>query len=310
MARLWTVDVRRALPRRYICVTRLGCLLYCPFPIRGRPMPMSRSRSLRVSAALAFVAVCAGVGGPPPAVVLAQGDANQVVPLDAYQDLKWRSVGADARRARHRVLPACASSRTRSTSAASAAACGRPTTPASPGRRSATARSRDRIDRLDRRRAVESESRLGRHRQRGDSLERDHRPRRLQVDRRRQELGSSWASRNPGRSAASRCIRPTPTRVARRARLAVRPERRARHLQDHRRRQDVEEDAVRRTTRPAAATSKSTGRTRHPLRGDVPRLPQGLGHHQRRPGGRRRHLQVDRRRRDLEEASPPACRQR
>ena len=51
----------------------------------------------------------------------------------------------------------------------------------------------DRIDRIDRRRAVESQSRVGRHRQRRDPLERDHRPRRLQVDRRRQARGSSWA---------------------------------------------------------------------------------------------------------------------
>ena len=34
----------------------------------------------------------------------------------------------------------------------------------------------------------------------------------------------------------------------------------------------------------------------------VPRLPQRLGHHQRRPGERRRHLQVDGRRRDVDEA--------
>ena len=94
---------------------------------------------------------------------------------------------------------------------------------------------RDRIDRLDRRGAVESQSRLGRHRQRGDPLERDHRPRRLQVHRRRQDL----AVHGPQGLRPDRRHQGPPLqhqhRVAGGARLAVRPERRARHLQDHRR---------------------------------------------------------------------------
>ena len=47
-------------------------------------------------------------------------------------------------------------------------------------------------------------------------------------------------------------------RVARGARLAVRAERRARRLQDDRRRQDLEEDAVREQRRQAGACSRST----------------------------------------------------
>ena len=71
-------------------------------------------------------------------------------------------------------------------------------------------------------------------------------------------------------------------RLARGARVAVRAERRARHLQDDRRRQDVEEDAVRqrRDRRP-----RRRGQLREPERAlcrHVSRLPQGLGHHFRR----------------------------
>ena len=90
-------------------------------------------------------------------------------------------------------------------------------------------------------------------------------------------------------------------RLARGARLAVRSDRRTRHLQDHRRRQDLEEDAVRRQR---ARRARHRGRLAEPeraLRGDLSRLPQGLGHHQRRSGRQGRHLQVDRRRRHVEE---------
>ena len=46
------------------------------------------------------------------------------------------------------------------------------------------------------------------------------------------------------------------------------------------------------------------------LRRDVSRLPQGLGHHQRRSRDRGRHLQVDRRRRHVERSSRRGCRRR
>ncbi len=78
------------------------------------------------------------------------------------------------------------------------------------GRRSATDRSpTGSIGSID---VSESnpERRLRRHRQRGDPQQRDHRPRRLQVDRRRHARGSSWASRTRGRSARSRSIPTNP----------------------------------------------------------------------------------------------------
>ena len=89
--------------------------------------------------------------------------------------------------------------------------------------------------------------------------------------------------------------------VAGGARLAVRSQRRTRHLQDHRWRQDLEEDAVREQPDRRSRYRGGLGESRHPLRGDVQGLPQGLGHHQWRAGVRGRHLQVDRRRRDMEE---------
>ncbi len=97
----------------------------------------------------------------------------------------------------------------------------------------------------DRRRRVQSRHRLGRHRQRRDPQQRDHRPRRLQVRRRRPHLAVHGPEgRRPDRQRRRAPDQPR-RRVARRARLAVRAERRARHLQDDRRRQDLEEDAVR-----------------------------------------------------------------
>ena len=55
-------------------------------------------------------------------------------------------------------------------------------------------------------------------------------------------------------------------RVAGGARLAVRPERRARRLQDHRRRQDVEEDAVRQQRDRRPRHRGRLGESRHALR--------------------------------------------
>src|SRR5688500_7936372 len=46
----------------------------------------------RATAALTLVALFSISGSRTP--VAAQGDANTLVPLNAYKDLKWRSVGA------------------------------------------------------------------------------------------------------------------------------------------------------------------------------------------------------------------------
>ncbi len=51
------------------------------------------SRLVRAVGAALIATALAMVSGPSPAL-RAQGDANQIVPLNAYKDLKWRSVGA------------------------------------------------------------------------------------------------------------------------------------------------------------------------------------------------------------------------
>lgn len=58
-------------------------------------MKTTRSRFVRacLASALAVIFVLAGASAPSPSL-LAQGDANQLVPLNAYKDLKWRMVGA------------------------------------------------------------------------------------------------------------------------------------------------------------------------------------------------------------------------
>ena len=48
----------------------------------------------RLSLCAALVALLALGGAPPTSLLLAQSDANQVVPLTAYKDLRWRMVGA------------------------------------------------------------------------------------------------------------------------------------------------------------------------------------------------------------------------
>src|SRR5688500_13232215 len=53
---------------------------------------MMHSMIVRAATAVALTALV--ISSAPTLVIQAQGDANQVVPLNAYKDLKWRSVGA------------------------------------------------------------------------------------------------------------------------------------------------------------------------------------------------------------------------
>ena len=254
---------------------------------------------MRAAAAIALAALV--FSAPTATRVAAQGDANQLVPPNAFKDLKWRSVGATrggrvtaysgVRQQPHTFYFGGVGGGVWKTDDA-----GITWVPISDGQITSTG-SIGSIDVAP----SNPESRVGRHRQRRDPLERDHRPRRLQVDRRRQQVGVHGPQ---GLRADRRHQGPSVQHqhgVARGARLAVRSERRARHLQDHRRRQDVEEDAVREQRDRRPRHRSRLGESRHPLRGDVSRLPQGLGHHQRRSRQRRRHLQVHRRRRDVEE---------
>ena len=79
--------------------------------------------------------------------------------------------------------------------------CGKRSTAASPSRRSSTAGLVHAL--LRRRRSEELERRLARDRRERQPAQRALRRRRLQVDRRRQDLDSAWGSRRPSTSARS-----------------------------------------------------------------------------------------------------------
>jgi hypothetical protein len=81
-------------------------------------------------------------------------------------------------------------------------------------------------------------------------------------------------------------------------RTAVRFRRRARHLQDHRRRQDVEADAESRRRHRRQRSGDRSGERQHPVRLDVSAPAHGVLHERRRT--RQRHLEVHRWRRDVD----------
>ena len=104
----------------------------------------------------------------------------------------------------------------------------------------------DRLHRRRVRRAVEQEHRLGRHRREQPAQLRLVRRRRLQVDRRRQDLEEHGAEEVVPDRPDRRPSEEPGHRLRRRPRPAVRPERGARPVQDDRRRQDLGEDPLRR----------------------------------------------------------------
>ena len=131
--------------------------------------------------------------------------------------------------------------------------------------------------------------------------------RRLQVHRRRQDVDAP----RPARRAADPAHRRRPAKrrppVRRRARPSVRSERGARHLPLDRRRPHVPEGALQGREHGRQRRRHRPGQPRHRLRDDVggaagPVGERGLGRHGRR------HLQVHRRRHDVEAADQRAAR--
>ena len=53
---------------------------------------MNQSILMRAGSAIALAALLLSGSATPR--LAAQGDANQLVPVNAFEDLKWRSVGA------------------------------------------------------------------------------------------------------------------------------------------------------------------------------------------------------------------------
>ncbi len=120
----------------------------------------------------------------------------------------------------------------------------------------------------------------------------------------RARRGRTWGSRTATTSAASSSTRPTPNivYVAALGHLYS-AERRARRLQDHRRRQDLDEVARGEGRRPDGRRLGPRDGSEEPEDPLCRRLRQGaaaLDVQPRRPG--QRHLQDDRRRQDLDEA--------
>ena len=130
--------------------------------------------------------------------------------------------------------------------------------------------------------------------------------RHLQVHRRRQDLDAP----RPARRAADPAHRRRPAQrqppVRGRARPSVRPQRGARHLPLDRRRPHVPEGALQGREHGRQRRRHRPGQPRHRLRHDVGRAAGPVG--ERGVGGHgRRHLQVDRRRDDVEAADQRAA---
>ena len=160
----------------------------------------------------------------------------------------------------HRPTSRCPRSRrrttsTRSTSRSGPAACGRRRTTARRSTRCSTIRATFAIGDVTRR-AVESEHRLGRHRRRVHVAQLVRRRRRLQVDRRRRRRGRTWAhaTRITSRASSIDPTNPDVVYVAAMGHLYSR-QRRARRVQDDRRREDVGEECSSSTTASASSTS-------------------------------------------------------
>ena len=161
-----------------------------------------------------------------------------------------------------------------------------------------------------RRRGFRIQSRRRLHRHGRDRTARQHHAgrRRLQVDRRRQDVEARRPRRHAGHLAHPRPSDQSRHRLRRRARPSLRPERGARRLPLEGRRRDVGEDPVSATTRPARSIwCIDPNNPQRALRRHLGGLPHALEPVERRP--RQRPLQVHRRRRSLDRdhAQSRAC---
>ena len=267
---------------------------------------LSRPRARRLAAAALIVALffAAGTIGGRLATASAQGpaaDPNVVVNPVLYQGLRYRSIGP------HR------GGRVTAISGVRQQPCtfyhgrhGRRGVEDDQLRRGVGTGERradgNRIDWRDRRGGIQPGHRLGGDGERSHPQQRHHRPRSLQVGERRPDVDAGRHARRRADRFGGDSSRQPRHRVGGRGRLAVRPHRHAGRLQDHRRREDLGPHAVREPGNRGARGRHQPGESRRSVRRDVPRLPQGLGHHQRRAGQRGRHLQVHRRRHEMGEA--------
>src|SRR5665213_1023918 len=125
------------------------------------------------------------------------------------------------------------------------------------------------VVRCDRDRAARQERRVGRHRRAVAAQRRDPGRRHLPLDRRGQDLGAPRAHADLAARAGDPGSARPEARARRRARRSVPRQRGARRVPQHRRRRDVDEDAV---LRPGGRRVRSRGRSeesRRAVRGDV-----------------------------------------
>ena len=212
----------------------------------------------------------------------AQSDPNTLVDPKAYQDLRWRNVGPQ----RGGRVTAIAGVRSQPSVFYMGATGGGVWKTENYGITwSPVERRADRhgLDREHRCLGSESLDRLGRDRQRGHSQQRHHRARDLQVGRRREDVAVHGAARRradrrrrhsphqPGHRVGSgariRRSAPTPNAASSRPTDGGKTWKKVLFVNDE------------------TGGARRRGERLEPeraLRGDVPRLPQGVGHHQRR----------------------------
>ena len=187
--------------------------------------------------------------------------ARSIIDPMVLKSMQWRSIGP-ARAGRSIAVSGVKGRPKEAYSGRPAAGCGRRPTAARPGRRSPTARSTARRSARSRSRRRNpdivfigmGESCIRGNIQPGDGVYKST------------DAGKTWTHVGFADSQAISKIRIHPTNpdivfvaVVRQVRRA---ERRARHLQEHRRRQDLAARCCSATTRPAASTSRSIRTTR------------------------------------------------
>ena len=250
---------------------------------------------LLASAALAFIVF----GDTRSDVrVIAQTNANTIVNPNTYQDLRWRSIGPT----RGGRSTAAAGVRTQPNVFYMGATGGGvwktenygvswfPVTDGQIPTGSIGAH---------RRRRLEPECRLRRHRQRSDPIERDCRTRRLQVHRRGEDVAVRGAQGSRADRPARSPSEESRHRLRRGDRPAVRLGTGPRRLPHQGRRQDLAEGAVHQRSDRRGLGRDQLAEPERALRRRVARTAQAVDDHQRRTGGGRRRLQDDRRRRSL-----------
>ena len=149
-------------------------------------------------------------------------------------------------------------------------------------------------------RRVEPEHRLRRHGRGMPARQHLVRGRRLQVDRRRQDVDACRPRRQQSDRPDANSSHQRRRRLRRGDRTSLRTKRRARRVPDEGRRQDVAEGPLRRRQDRRRGHRAGPIEPADSLRDDVAGAADAVEHHEHRPG--RRPLQVDRRRRDVDEA--------